>query len=436
MKNKTLTAILLMSLPLFLTACTLKDVPIIGNLLCGKGSPQNPVSLGMWGLWESPETMESLISKYQEQSPLVTIKYEDRSVIKPAQYKETVLSRLSEGIAPDIVLIHNSWVNEMKDYLAPMPATLETAKNYSQNFYPVISQSALIDGKIYAAPAHYDGLVLVYNKDHFDEIDQVTPPTAWEEFRRVALALKLRDEKDNLIRSGAAIGTADNIDFFSDILGLMFAQASIEVPGDLDSKAAQDAVSFYVMFSTIDGVWNSTSIEASKAFSQGKVSMIFVPSWNLLDIIKASPDINIGVAPVPQAVPSNPVSWGSFWMYAVPKSSQNAEASWKFIDFLVSDEQQLALFNDSSKIRAYGAPLSSVNLKSQVDSGPLAKYIKPVLDTAPYARSGYFAGRSGNVTQVEALRTAVNSVLSKDATVEEALKTCKDTLVGTIQNTK
>jgi ABC-type glycerol-3-phosphate transport system substrate-binding protein len=434
MKYKRFTAILLIALPFFLTACTLKDLPVIGGLFGGGKIVTKPAALSMWGLWESPEVMDALIQKYKETTPTTTVTYDDRSVVRPSLYKETVLNRISQPGAPDIVVIHNSWVNEMKDLLAPMPAGVMTAEKYTQTFYPATTQSAVINGSIFAAPAHYDGIVLVYNKAHFSEIDQATPPTAWEEFRRLALALTVKTENGEFVRSGAAIGTADNIDFFPDILGLMFAQANVNVPADLDTKAAQDTLSFYTMFVTEDKVWDKNFPEATKAFAQGKVSMIFVPTWNLLDIIKANPTMDIGVAPVPQAVTDTPTAWASFWMYAVPKTSTNQAAAWDLINYLIQDDQELALFNESAKFRAYGAPFSSVALSTQAASGTTSKFIKPALDTAPFAKSGLFVGRAGNSMQVEALRTAVNGVLNNTdptrVTPETILKACKDTLTG------
>ncbi|NMB91729.1 extracellular solute-binding protein [candidate division WWE3 bacterium] len=435
MKNKKITAILLLVLPFLLTACTLKDLPVIGSLFGGKKVVSKPASITMWGLWESPEVMDTLLKKYKEKSPTTTITYDDRSVVGSSLYKETVLNRIKQAGSPDVVVVHNSWIPEIKDFLSPMPSSLMTVEKYNQTFYPVSSQSAVIDGKILAVPVYYDGIALVYNKQHFDEIDQTTPPTAWEEFRRLALALTVKTENGEFVRAGAAIGTADNIDFFADILGLMFSQAGINIPSDLDTKAAQDALSFYTMFVTEDKVWDKNFPEATKAFSQGKVSMIFVPTWNLLDIIRANPTMDIGVAQVPQAVADSPTSWANFWMYAVPKSSENQEAAWDLINFLTQDEQQLAIFNEASKYRAYGAPFSSVALSSQAASGSASKYIKPVLDTAPFAKSGYFTGRVGNTLQVEALKTAVNAVLGeggieKKLTSEEALKACKETLIG------
>lgn len=434
MRNKLLTAILLLTLPLFISACSLKDVPIVGALFGGKVVPQKEVTLKFWGMWESPEVMNTLASDYSQQNPKITVSYDDRSIIKPGQQKDTLKARLSEAGAPDIILIHNSWVPELSSLLAPAPSDLIDTTEYTQRFYPVVSDSAVIQGKIYAVPAFYDGLVLVYNKAHFDEIDQATPPTAWEEFRRLALSLTVKSEDGDFVRSGAAIGSADNIDFFSDILGLMFAQAGVQVPEELDSKPAQDALSFYTMFVNEDNVWDSTLPEASAAFTQEKVSMIFVPSWGVLDIIGARPDLDIGVAAVPQALPDNPVSWGSFWMFAVAKNSPNQEEAWDFINYITQNEQELKMFDLASRYRTFGAPYASVELASQVSSTASGKYIKPVLDTAPFAKSGILSGRAGNDYQTDILKEAVDSLItgqeSTRPTVEDVLTKAKSALTN------
>ena len=433
MSRKILTIALLVILPFFVSACTVQDLPVIGKLFGGGAPSSSPVTLSMWGLWESPEVFDAVVAKYKETHPNVTINYDDRSIVKPTQYKDTVATRLSQGGVPDIVVVHNSWVPGIKSLLSTMPANLMDATAYSSKFYPVAVKSAVIDGKIYAIPAYYDGLVLVYNKKHFEEIEQATPPTAWEEFRRLALTLTKKDEKGTIIRAGAAIGTADNVDFFSDILGLMFAQAGVQFPSGLDTSKAQDAFSYYMMFSVADGVWNASMPEASTAFAQEKVSMIFVPSWNLLDIIRARPDLDIGVAPVPQALPESPVSWGSFWMYTVPDKSPNKAAAWEFINYLATDEAQLLMFSKASQYRTYGAPYSRTSLAQQVTLGPGSKYLKSLLDVAPNAVTTELAGRAGNALQVNALKEAIDSQFivqeEKRPTPADALKTAKETIL-------
>ena len=431
MRNKILVTALLIVLPLFITACTLQDLPVIGRFFGGGQTPSvptdQPVTLNIWGLWENPATMEKLINKYKESHPNVTINYDDRSVLKLEDYKETVYTRAGQEGAPDIVFVHNTWVPGLRDALQPSPASVLSSQDFANRFYPAAQRSAVIDNNVYAAPLYYDGLVLVYNKAHFEEIDQTEPPTAWEEFRRLALELTIRGQQNTIVRAGAAMGAADNIHFFSDILGLMFSQAQVNIPADLDSKAAQDALSFYTNFMTEDRVWDLNMPEASAAFAQEKVSMIFVPTWNLLDIIAARPDLEIGVAPVPQALPDTPASWASFWMLAVPAGSSNSASAWDFINFLSQDDQQLALYSENSVYRKFGSAYSSVTLRSQLDSNP---YLKPLLDMAPFASTGRITARSGNKTAVDALFTAVNEVAVTKSDPAVVLKTAKDKVIN------
>ena len=230
MRNKLAAVALLLTLSVTLTACTLQDLPVIGKYLGGGNS--GSVTLTMWGLWEKPEVMDVLIKKYQETYPNVTINYEDRSVLNPNDYKDRVFSRANQALGADIISVHNSWVPALRGELAPVPANIMDVTTFQSTFYPVAADSAIQDGKIYALPLYYDGLVLVYNKDHFAEIGQTTPPTAWEEFRRIALRLRTVSgaKGETLVRAGAAVGTANNIDHFSDILGLMWSQAGGAIP--------------------------------------------------------------------------------------------------------------------------------------------------------------------------------------------------------------
>jgi len=430
--KKILTIALLAFLPFFVTGCVLKDLPVIGKYFGNMPSISKETTINIWGMWESPEVMEAVIAKYKETNPNVTINYEDRSITKADQYKEVVSTRLSqeEGDVPDIVFVHNSWVPRLSSYLNPAPSSVISEDEYKSTFYPAAFTSAVSGGKIYAVPAYYDGLALVYNRKHFAEIDQETAPTAWEEFRRLALLLTQKDKDGNIIRAGAAIGGANNIDFFSDILGLLFVQAGVSVPSEIDSKEAQGALAFYTGFVNDDGVWNNSMPEASTSFAMERVSMIFVPSWNLLDIIRARPNLDIGIAPVPQVSDRTPASWASFWMYAVPKRSQNSDVAWNFIKFLSSEEAQLLMFSTASQYRPYGAPFSNVALKDQVETGPAAEYLKPYLDTAAYSKSSIFAARAGNANTISALKEAVNSAGGK-LSYEEILAEVKGKLTGT-----
>lgn len=419
-KSKILTLALLSLSSLVLTACTLQDLPLIGRFF---GNSNEPVTLTYWGLWEDPDVMQKIINKYQEAHPNVTINYEDRSILPVIDYKERVFTRSADAKV-DIMRVHTSWMPRIKDSLTPAPSNLIKTEEFNGKYYPVAIKDTVFEDKVYGIPAYYDGLVLVYNKAHFAEINQTQAPTAWEEFRRIALDLTRRagSRENVLIRAGAAMGAADNIDHFSDILGLMWSQAKVEIPSQIDSQAGQDALAFYTNFLAEDGVWDPSFPEATTAFAQGKVSMIFVPSWRVVEIINANKDIQIGVAPVPQAIPSSPASWATFWVDVVDKNSPNARVAWDFLNFVSQEEQQLQLFDEASKIRKFGTPFALTSMAGQASAN---EYLKPLIDTATFAKSAEIGGRAGNRKQVTALQNAVNDVLNGE-NPSNALKAAKE----------
>ena len=425
MRYKYLVLALVPVLSLLLTACTLKDLPVIGKFL-GSQESSEPVNLMFWGMWEPSSVYEPVIKAYKEKKPNISVTYENRDTGGDLfDYKERVYQRSKSESIPDIIMVHNSWIPRMVNLglLAPMPSDKSKDFVYKDNFYPAAEESGVVNNQIYGLPAYHDSLVLVYNKSHFKEINQTTPPSKWEEFRVLALKLTIRGEDQNLIRAGAAIGSADNIDNFGDILGLVWSQAGVKIPDGIDATPAVDALSFYTDFVKEDQVWSNEMPEAVTAFVRGQASMIFVPSWQVLRILnEMENDSDVGVAPVPQALDTGQRNWASFWMYAVPANAANPAAAWDFVTHLASPEQEKVLYSEQIKIRTFGSPYAHKSLKENLSSNP---FIDPVLRSAENAKSAEIAGRSGNKNQTNILKEAVNSVLLGVADSKEALAKAK-----------
>jgi len=418
---------LLLSVSLFLTGCSLADIPLIGGLFGGGG--KEAAALTYWGLWESKEVIQPLIDEYVADNPHITIDYQERSFSDLESYKETLLTRLEqdEESSIDIMRIHNTWIPELSPFLSALPSSVLSQEDYVNRFYPVALKSARIGEGIYALPLEYDGLVLIYNTEMFREAQIITPPTTWEEFRITASKLTKRDVTGKRIDiAGAAIGTADNVAHASDILGLMWSQSEVDIPADLNTQAAADALIFYTNFALKDGVWDATFPPSVIAFANQKVAMILAPSWRILDILNLNPTIKLSVAPIPQ-VPAldggiSSITWASFWMEAVSKNSVGSEEAWKFLEWLSRSDQQQKLFSESSKIRAFGEPYGNKELASSLS---VSKYLASVIEGAPYAESSIVAGESGNGPYVDSVLTAIRTILEGNSATS-ALNTTKN----------
>jgi ABC-type glycerol-3-phosphate transport system substrate-binding protein len=135
--------------------------------------------------------------------------------------------------------------------------------------------------------------------------------------------------------------------------------------------------------------------------------------------------MNIGVAPVPQALPDDPASWASFWVDVVPQSSKNPLAAWSYVSFLAQEDQQMLTFSEASNYRVFGPPYSLMSLRGELAENP---YLAPALESAGFANTNELAGRAGNSRQVGAMKEAVNSVLGGRITPQQALTTAKESL--------
>jgi multiple sugar transport system substrate-binding protein len=383
-----------------------------------------------WGLFEPEAVMSPLISDFTKTNSGTKITYEEQRFDDLASYKETLLTRLKEGTGPCVARIHQSWVKDFSAELAPVPSSF----NYEETFYPSAQESAKVGGSYFAVPLMYDGLALFYNPSMFTAAGIDKAPVTWDEFRADAVKMTKKDEKTGVIsEAGAAIGTGANISHASDILGLMWAQTGVSVPEDLNNQAAYDALTFYTDFVKKDKVWDAALPESVRAFAEGKVAMIFAPSWRIFDIKGVNPSFEFKVAPAPQ-VPQlgdeevSNVHWSSFWMEAVSKDCKAQSQAFSFLSYLTSADGQRRFFDEAAKARIFGEPYSRVDLADSLKDDAV---LGAIVAGAPYSSSGIIADQAGNTKEVEAVVTAIEGNLKGDSEKEVL-----DTLQKTLQASK
>lgn len=326
----------------------------------------DPVTLTYWGLWEPNSIMQTVIADYERQNPYVKINYTMQS---PKNYRTRLQTAIESGEGPDIARIHNTWLPMLGTSLAPAPATVISSAELNA-FYPIVKNDLSTDRGVYALPTMLDGLVLFYNPQYLTQAG-VNPPTDWNELRKLAFQLTVRNAETGVIeRAGAAVGTASNIEHWSDILGLLILQNSGN-PGDPSTDAVKDALTFYTIFSTQDKVWDETQPNSIYAFATGSVAMIIAPSWQAQEIAAINPDFEFGAAPAP-ILAGEKLGWATFWAEAVPKTSKNSEEAWKFIKFLTGKDSLQKLYAAQVSERGYGEPYPLKELANLLQEEPVS----------------------------------------------------------------
>lgn len=378
-----------------------------------------PVNITYWGLWEPEAVYQTVIADYKRLHPNVNITYSKRS---PIGYRDSLNRALGQNGAPDIFRVHNSWMPMMKDVLAPIPSDVYSASSFKTTFYPVAG-----DFYPYAIPLEIDTLGLFVNDDIFRS-GGVDIPTIWDGdtgFMAIARKLTVRDGNGRIKTSGAAMGTASNVDHWQEIMGLMMLQTGTNLSRNVNSAAAADALRYYSAFAGSERIWDETLENSTLAFANGKVAMYFGPSWRYFDIKALNPNLNFHVVAVPQLVGGATINYASYWAEGVSAKSNNKTEAFAFLKFLSSKEQLEKLYAAESKVRGFGEPYSRTDMASMLSSDPS---VAPFIAAAPTAKGWYLAsftndGDTGVNTRIAKYFTDAINTTMRGADPKGALDT-------------
>jgi multiple sugar transport system substrate-binding protein len=372
----------------------LVSVILVGNP--GQKQNQDQVELVWWKTFQDQSDIAPLIEEYQKIRPNVTIKYSKKNIV---DYEQELVNAIASGNSPDIFTIHNDWLAKHQDKMAPMPSGLMTERQYRETFVDVASFDFVKNGQIYAIPLAVDVLAMYYNKDILASAGIFTPPTTWPEVVSAVQRMTQLDGSGNFTRSGVAMGTSGNVNRAADLLMLLMLQNGTQFYNSTNTSATFNqqtridnqsinpgalAAEFYTQFANPSKrayTWNNRADNSVDAFAQGKLGMMFSYSYMIPTIKDKAPNLNWGVAPVPQVDNSGlKVNFANYWGEAVSKTSTKQQYAWEFLNFVAQRE---VLSRYYEKVKAPAARKDMLSLQSSdVELGVFA-------DNAGTAKSVY-----------------------------------------------
>jgi ABC-type glycerol-3-phosphate transport system substrate-binding protein len=235
-------------------------------------------------------------------------------------------------------------------------------------------------------PLNMDALALFYNSEMLAQAN-VEPPQTWTDF--VLAVNKLRDVQKGgtaVRRAGAALGTASNVNFATDILYLLMLQNGTKMLSDDKSTATfhlsetgpggqprflgTEALSFYTAFAIPDSSvstdlgtvevynWNQSMPNSLQAFTRRKTAMMFGYASQIETLQKLG--LKFGVVPAPQPEPElvdqtvreKAVNYAQYQIITVARKSAHPAAAWALANYLVSAEAQKILNQTTQRLSA------------------------------------------------------------------------------------
>lgn len=420
-------------------------------------TPQR-VNLSYWRVFDDSSTIEPIIQAYKALHPSVKISYKK---LRIEEYERELLEGFAEDRGPDIFSIPNTWVGMYQSKLTPMPAQLTqiptavqsgkdviiqnssrstpSTRVLKDNFVPTVVKDVVKDDQVYGLPLFVDTLALFYNRDLLARAGIPEPPRTWSEIQEMVPNLTVTTAQGDLLQSGIALGTADNVSRSSDILSLLMLQSGVKIVDENnrvgfsgainrgEDNLAVNALLYYTDFANDNKTvytWNDTQAGAVTAFAQGRVAMMLGYSYHLPQIQQKNPRINMGVVAAPQITETEiiPANIANYWIEVASKKTEYPHLVWDFILFSVRQDQAIKYLEATKRPTALRALIRD----QQADLD-----LKPFADSLLVAESWY----KGNNAQVaeEALKNAITITLDGTETADRALTNAARTIQDTLK---
>jgi len=310
-----------------------------------KPAMPKPVDLEMWGFEDGGgDIWDAVITEFRKTNPHISVKYKS---FAPASYEEMLVNRLAEGKGPDIFFLTGEQLEKQRDKilaLAPASSPLSPGQ-FSAMFVDGATRLMGEDGTLYGTPVFMDSLVLFYNKDMFDAAGFARAPVTWDEFTTISRRLTTIAPNGDIIRSGAALGSASNVSHAMELVSALVLQQGDPIArrdGHVElGDAAVRAFDFYASFTTSGNpnyAWTGAAPESLHAFATEGAAMAFGFSDDIARVRAENPHLNFAVAPFPQPLQGNARTYGAYMFPAVSRATTNVSAAWQFALYISSRE--------------------------------------------------------------------------------------------------
>ncbi|HWV25134.1 MAG TPA: ABC transporter substrate-binding protein [Thermomicrobiales bacterium] len=311
-------------------------------LQSGQAFAADKTTLNFPYLWTGPEgdAMQKIVDDFNASQDEIEVK----GVANPDVQRQIAMMAAKKGFD-----ISDSWDTYVGGWagagaIMPLDDLIAGASYDTSDFVPEILNMMKFDDQIYAMPVAVHTVMLMYNKDLLSEAG-VEPPQTIEELKDAIDKLTKVGDDGKITQLGL---NAPDFVSFSYSFGGQWIDENLQPTANAEGNV--EALSFWV-----DNVLKKYGVDEIKRFQSGfgeyaspqnpfytgKVAMVMDGEWQAMFIQQYAEELNWGVTyvPVPEAKPElEQTAALSASMFFIPANTSNAEASWTFMDYLVSPD--------------------------------------------------------------------------------------------------
>jgi multiple sugar transport system substrate-binding protein len=282
------------------------------------------------------EDLDAMIAAFEAANPDITVKVETAPF---DQYFTKLQTLIAGSTAPDVFeLNYENFVSyASKGVLMDLTPMADASPEVVERYYPLAYQAFSLDGKQYGLPESFSNVVLFYNKELFDAagVDYPAPEWTWQD--ELAAAQKLTNAE------AGVWGEFSPIQFWEfyktvtqngcSVLSEDRTQVTINEPGCVEALTWMiDKINTHKISPTDAEM---AGISDGDMFKQGNLAMLRTGIWMFSSFADAPFTWDIALEPGNTQKAHHFFSNG----VAVSSTTPNAEAAWKWAEFLTSSPE-------------------------------------------------------------------------------------------------
>ena len=314
--------------------------------LAGCAHDSGTPPLKFWTIGREGEVVAQLLPEFERAHPGVRIEIQQ---IPLTAAHEKLLTAFAGDALPDLCQLGNTWIPEFAALgaLEPLQTYVDASPVVrSDDYYPGIWDTNVIDGKLYGLPWYIDTRLLFYRSDLLAQAGFDHAPRDWDEWRRAMVAIK---------REGGADKYAILLPLneFEPLLALALQQPEPLLRdngtrGNFETSGFRRAVEFYVdafrnglapplSNTEISNVWDE--------FARGFYAFYITGPWQIGEFKRREPDLagRWSTAPLPGFEGRGGGAAGGS-SFAIFHSSANKQIAWELTEYLSAVSQQEAFY--------------------------------------------------------------------------------------------
>ncbi|MGQ9629467.1 MAG: ABC transporter substrate-binding protein [bacterium] len=305
------------------------------------------------GIWQ--EMQEKIMNEYNRTHPDNPAEYVH---VTWQGFREKLATSVVAGTPPDVAVVFghfNILPLAVQGVLQPLDELMAGDPVLNPDvIVPGAWKQNIWGGKMWGMCYVGAAAAMIYNKEVFKEVglDPNKPPKTWDELDAMSAKIVKYDAKGKLERMallpwGDVWGGYANWTYF--MTGGQFydpntGKMTVDDPRNVEALQLMiDYIDKYGGLEAILGLSQAFGEQGIDPFIAGKLAMRFQHSWYLSSIHKFGPELDYGVAPIPQYGKPDPMKVPFFGSDGalIPKGGKRLKDAWEFFRWWITDGENI-----------------------------------------------------------------------------------------------